>query len=68
MITRVVAHLFEAAEYGKVRDRIGEHDVPLQSQPGRNAGHVLFGNADVHELPWKLAGESIDDTESKIRR
>ena len=66
MVTHVVADLFQAAERGKIGNGIGEHDLAALRQAGRNAGHVLLGNAHVDIAIWEPIAKRLQHRVAQV--
>src|SRR5262249_47381429 len=60
------SYLLDAAQDGKVGDRVGEDGVALQRDAGRDAREVLFRYTDVEKAPGKTRGEVFGDAEAEI--
>jgi hypothetical protein len=57
VITDIVPNLLQATHRREVPYGIAEHLLALQSQPGSNSNHILFGYSDIDILMGESLGE-----------
>ena len=68
VVDDVVANLLEATQGGEIDDRVGHDAPPRQGQPGRDAGHVLLGHANIEVAFGKLLGKRLEHRKPQIPR
>src|SRR6185295_376196 len=66
VIADVVAQLLQAAQRREVADGVDEDRLAAERDAGRDAGHVLLGNADVAVEVRKAPGDRLQHRIAKI--
>ena len=66
IIGDVVTDLFDATERGEITDGIAIDNPTVHRQTGGNAGHVLFGDANIDKTVGKRVGKGFDDMVAQV--